>query len=361
MYLLLIGLGSMGKRRARLAKGIDAAIQITGVDTAEPRRAEALSLGLIDAAFDGIPAALAAGGIEKYDAALVCTAPLAHAAIIGQLLDAGLPVFTELNLVSDGYAENIAKAKEKGLPLFLSSTMLYRRETQYIKQKAAEYGKPMQYIYHIGQYLPDWHPWENYKNFFVGEARTGGVREILGIDLPWLLDAFGPWRQASCEVHTVSGLGLPYPDTATLLLRHANGTQGVLVADVVSPKAVRNFECFGDGVHLFWEGNPKALYEFRGGDKCFVDTYGQFEHDPRYSDNIVENAYVDELLNFFGVLRGKEQPRWSFEKDLAVIDLMDAVQHTGKRRAEQAPGVIGGATVTVPIYTNEKEPGHDNA
>ncbi|MCO7111156.1 hypothetical protein NIA69_21115 [Gemmiger formicilis] len=41
--------------------------------------------------------------------------------------------------------------------------MLYRRETQYIKQQVAEFGKPVHYIYHIGQYLPDWHPWENYK------------------------------------------------------------------------------------------------------------------------------------------------------------------------------------------------------
>ena len=45
MKLLIVGLGSMGKRRARLAKGIDAAIQIVGVDTAENRRAEAKQLG----------------------------------------------------------------------------------------------------------------------------------------------------------------------------------------------------------------------------------------------------------------------------------------------------------------------------
>ena len=51
MKLLIVGLGSMGKRRARLAKGIDAAIQIIGVDTAESRRAEAQSLGLADAAY----------------------------------------------------------------------------------------------------------------------------------------------------------------------------------------------------------------------------------------------------------------------------------------------------------------------
>ena len=38
MKLLIVGLGSMGKRRARLTKGIDAAIQIVGVDTADATR-----------------------------------------------------------------------------------------------------------------------------------------------------------------------------------------------------------------------------------------------------------------------------------------------------------------------------------
>ena len=66
--------------------------------------------------------------------------------VIWVTLDNGLPVFTELNLVRDGYAENMAKAAEKQLPLFLSSTMLYRRETQYIKQQVAAFGKPVHYI-----------------------------------------------------------------------------------------------------------------------------------------------------------------------------------------------------------------------
>lgn len=324
MKLLIVGLGSMGKRRARLTHGIDASIQIFGVDSAEARRTEAAELGLVQAAYPSIGEAVQAAAP---DAALVCTAPLSHAAIISELLDHNLPVFTELNLVRDGYAENMAKANAKNLPLFLSSTMLYRRETQYIKKAVQEFGKPVHYIYHIGQYLPDWHPWENYKNFFVGNARTGGVREIFGIDLPWLLDAFGEVESLTVQTDSISDLGLPYPDCATLLLRHKNGTQGVLAADVVSRKAVRNFECFGDGLHLFWEGNPKALYEFRDGDKQFVDTYTSFEHDSRYSDNIVENAYVDELTNFFGVLQGTEAPRWSFAQDLAAIDLMDAVEH----------------------------------
>ena len=67
------------------------------------------------AAYPSIAEAVAA---EAPDAALVCTAPLTHAAIISELLDNSLPVFTELNLVADGYEENMAKAKEKGVLLF---------------------------------------------------------------------------------------------------------------------------------------------------------------------------------------------------------------------------------------------------
>ena len=63
-------------------------------------------------------------------------------------------------------------------------------------------------------------------------------------------------------------------------------------------------------------------------DKQPVDTYASFEHDSRYSDNIVENAYVDELTNFFAVLKGEEQPRWSFEKDLKAIELMDKIENS---------------------------------
>lgn len=323
MKLLIVGLGSMGKRRARLARGMDASIQISGVDTTESRRTEAEGLGIT--AYASIGEAVAA---DKFDAALVCTAPITHAGIISELLDAGLPVFTELNLVSDGYEKNMKKAREKGLPLFLSSTMLYRGETQYIKRQVEAFDKPVNYIYHIGQYLPDWHPWENYKNFFVGDKRTGGVREIFGIDLPWLLDTFGPVKSLHVEKDKISQLEVDYPDSYFVTLRHENGVKGMLAVDVVSPKAVRNFECFGEGLHLFWEGNPRSLYTFDHdkGEKLPVNTYESFEHDSRYSDNIVENAYVDELANFFAVLKGAEQPRYSFEKDLETIRLIEAIE-----------------------------------
>lgn len=323
MNLLIIGLGSMGKRRARLLQRLHPQAQLLGVDLSAQRREDAGNLNI--KAFESIDAVL---NTILPDAAFVCTAPITHAKIIDTLLDASLPVFTELNLVDDGYDALIAKAREKQVPLFLSSTMLYRAETQYIKQQVQQFEKPVNYIYHIGQYLPDWHPWENYKNFFVGDKRTGGVREIFGIDLPWLWDAFGPVTNVHTEKDKISTLEIDYPDSYFVTLRHENGTKGILAADIVSPKAIRNFEVFGEGLHLFWEGNPKTLYtvDHATQQKIPIDTYTTFEHDARYSDNIVENAYTAELENFFAVLAKQESARWSFEKDKQVIALIEKIE-----------------------------------
>ena len=322
MKALIVGLGSMGKRRIRLLKGIDPSIEIIGVDTWDERRAQVEEMG--HRTFTSI----AEAAKEKPDVAFVCTAPLSHYAILKELLTYKINSFTELNLVKDGYEELMELAKANDTVLFLSSTMLYRGEINFILDEVKKYEKPVSYIYHIGQYLPDWHPWESYKNFFVGNKRTNGCREIFGIEMPWLIEAFGKVTDVYSVSNKVTDLDIDFDDRYFVTLTHEGGARGVLIVDVVCPKAVRNLEVYGEGLHLFWEGNPKALWKFNNEtkEKEFINTYVTFEHDSRYSDNIVENAYVDEMQNFLNVVKGTEQPKYSFEKDLYTISVMDKIE-----------------------------------
>ena len=108
MKIIVIGLGSMGKRRIRLLSE-NKDIQLFGIDSQESRCAE------VKEKFDlkcyaSIAEAVAA---EHPDAAVISTSPLSHAAIVKECLQNNLHVFTEINLVADGYAENMAIAKEK--------------------------------------------------------------------------------------------------------------------------------------------------------------------------------------------------------------------------------------------------------
>ena len=53
---------------------------------------------------------------------------------------------------------------------------------------AVAVGRPLAFTYQVGQYLPDWHPWESYKDFYVSKRATGAYREIVPFELAWLID-----------------------------------------------------------------------------------------------------------------------------------------------------------------------------
>ena len=146
MKVIVVGLGSMGKRRIRLMKQYDSTLDIIGVDTSEKRLQLAKEqFGIrINTTIDEIC------GAEKIDCAFVCTSPLSHKNIIKSLIQYHVHVFTEINLVADGYEEFIATDDVK---LFLSSTFLYRKDIQWLIKEVDN--KQVNYIYHTGQYLPD--------------------------------------------------------------------------------------------------------------------------------------------------------------------------------------------------------------
>jgi len=327
MDIVVVGLGSMGKRRIRLIREVSHEYNVIGVDGREDRRDEAEDLFGIKC-FNSIHDAYES--LEKQIGkvcSFICTSPLSHSKIIEECLQYNFHVFTELNLVSDGYIENMKTAKERGLVLFLSSTFLYREEIQYIK-KYISTQKVWNYIYHIGQYLPDWHPWESYKDFFIGDKRTNGCREIMAIELPWITDTFGMIEGFHVVADKMTNLSIDYNDNYIIQINHEDGNKGVLVVDVVSPYAIRHLEAYSEGKYIAWSGTPESLLEFETetGNIKKVVLSEQAEHIDGYRAFVVENAYKKEIVEFLGVVEGKDTPRYSFEKDLEILHLIDKIE-----------------------------------
>lgn len=318
MNIVVIGLGSMGKRRIRLIKDLYPDYVLTGIDEREDRRRETSEQFHIDtfAAMEDFS--------EKADCAFICTSPLSHAAIIKHCLKRKWHVFTELNLVNEGYLENILLAKDNGCVLFLSSTFLYREEIRYIRSKITDSTK-WNYVYHIGQYLPDWHPWENYKDFFIGDKRTNGCREIMAIELPWLIETFGKVEKSKAISDKMTGLNIGFDDNYMVQLIHENGNKGTLIVDVVSPAAVRKLEVYAEGSYLSWNGTPESLCEFDSLSKKLVPVFlnEQAEHMEGYSSFVVENAYKNEIKEFFDVVLNGKAPLYGFEQDRYILYLID--------------------------------------
>ena len=324
MKLIVIGLGSMGKRRIRLLSE-HKDVQLFGIDSQEARCQEVKEKFGIES-FSSI-----AEAVEKVkpEAAVISTSPLSHAAIIKECLANNLHVFTEINLVQDGYAEIISLAKEKGLVLFLSSTFLYRKETQTIIERVHKANCPLNYIYHIGQYLPDWHPWENYNNYFIGNPRTNGCREIMAIDLPWIVTAFGSIKKATAVKSKNTELSINYNDNYLITLEHEGGHKGIFAVDVVTRKSIRHIDVYGEHFQISWNGTTDSLteYDIERKELKTISFDDASEHVDGYADFITENPYREELNSFLKQIENPSiKPNWDFEKDLVLLGIIDEIE-----------------------------------
>ena len=325
MRVVVIGLGSMGKRRIRLLKE-HLHCEVVGVDTNVDRIQQVEELFSIEC-FSLIEDAIRECSIE---AGVISTSPLNHYHIAKTLLKNDIHVFTELNLVPDGYEELIELSKKKNKVLFLSSTKLYRYEIRRIAELIKD-EKKMNYIYHIGQYLPDWHPWEDYRNFFVSDARTNACREIFAIELPWLTSLFGEIEDIKVVKQKSSDLDIDYPDTYMVLVRHNHQTMGSLVVDTVSRKAVRDFKLFSETMFVQWDGTPQGYYELNleNNEMESYDFGKQIMKDENYADNIIENDYLEELKAYLDKIENPSHKYYDFEDDLRILQYIEQIEGEG--------------------------------
>lgn len=324
MIISVIGLGSMGNRRIKLIKKYNPDYKIIGIDKNEARKKKAeKDYGIVS--YSSLEEALEN---NKVNVAFISTPPLSHNKIISECLENDINVFTELNLVSDGYDENIKLAKEKDLKLFISSTFIYRAEIKKIKEKIKKSKYKLNYTYHVGQYLPDWHPWESYKDFFVSNPKTNACREIFAIELPWIVDTFGEVKNIRVEKSKNTKLDLDYNDNYLLIINHKNGHKGTLAVDIVSRKAVRNLEVFGEDLYLSWDGSPKGLFEYNFKDKKDenLKLYDKVIQDDNYSSFVVENAYYSEIEEFFAYLEKGKKPKYTFKEDKEILEIIDYIE-----------------------------------
>ena len=322
MKALIVGYGSMGRRRIRLLRKLVDNISIICVDNNRERQNQAAEVGI--KSYSDLSDALK----ERPDVAFVCTSPGHHAEIILMLVNEGINVFTELNLVADDYDKIIALAKDKEVVVFMSSTMLYNKQIQKIDELVKSNDKPVTYIYHIGQYLPDWHPWESYKDFFIGKKKTNGVREILAIQLPWIIETFGKIKSLNSNRQKCTDLEIDFNDSIITSFVHENGNIGVFVADTVSRKATTSLEIIGEDIHIFWHGHNDDLEVFNIETKKLeiVSMYDSVEHSEGYADNIIENQYSDEIQDFLDTVYKGAESRYSIEKDKYTLLVIDEIE-----------------------------------
>ncbi|MEA2479590.1 MAG: hypothetical protein QOJ07_1512 [Thermoleophilaceae bacterium] len=335
MKILVVGLGSMGRRRLRNLTHLGGA-QLAGLEPGEARRAEvAGEFGI--PAFATLDDALAEFGPE---ALVISTPPDRHTEYAIEAARRGLHFFTEASVVPGDTDELIEVARAAGVVGAPSCTMRFHPAVQKLRERiaAGAIGRPLLVTHHVGQYLPDWHPWEDYRTYYVANRETGAAREIVPFELNWMAYLFGPVASVAGMRAKLSSLEVDIDDVYSALTAFESGVHCNLVIEVVSRPAIRRARIVGEEGTLIWDWNERRVEEWSaaGG--------GEWVHhpDPPPVEGpggswVAENMYIEEMRGYLGAIGGdRDAYPFTLEEDRDLLRALGEVERSSDegRRVE---------------------------
>ena len=322
--ILVIGLGSMGKRRIRCLQSLGIS-DITGFDLREDRRNEAGQQYGIKIIHD-------ANNVSEFNALIISVPPDVHHVYMKLALKYMIPAFIEASVVDTDMGKIISDANKKQLLLAPSCTMWYHPAVKKVAEviQNNELGKLSFCLYHSGQYLPDWHTYEKVSEFYVSNKETGGAREIVPFEMTWLSKILGfPHKVTGMYKKTIEIAGAEnIDDTYSALLDYDSFIVNINV-DVVSRFATRRLFINGDKKQLYWDWNDShiKIYDSETAQWIIYD-YRVSAASAGYNKNITEQIYIDELKDFLRAADGEGSFPNSLENDHKVLKLLYSIEES---------------------------------
>jgi predicted dehydrogenase len=327
MRFLVIGLGSMGKRRIRNLQYLKAE-EILGFDTREYRCKEAeANYGI--KTFKKLEEALS----EDPDAFIISTPPDLHLDYALIATEQNKHFFIEASVVADGMDELIALCKGKNIIAAPSCTMRFHPSVKRIKELVDNkvIGDILAFTYHSGQYLPDWHPWEDYRSFYVARKETGACREIVPFELTWLTWILGDIDCIACFKDKLTNLEVEIDDIYQILMKFKNGVLGHMLVDVISRTPYRVCKLISEEGVITWDwGAGVKVYTAKDRDwKEYTEEQGTTVEG--YTDKIKEEPYIEEMRHFIEAIRGEIRYPYTLEEDKRILNILYAAEKSSER------------------------------
>jgi predicted dehydrogenase len=189
-------------------------------------------------------------------------------------------------------------------------------------QKAAQLlsagaiGRPLSVRANWGEYLPGWHPWEDYRRGYSARSDLGGG-VILTLSHPldylrWLLGEIDAlWAFAA----RLNDLGLDVEDTAEIGLQFKNGVVGSVHLDYNQQPPAHHLEISGSQGSLLWDNITGEVNLYRS------TTRKEWEPFPAPHDFERNDLFLAEMHHFLEVINGTALPVCSLDDGVQALRL----------------------------------------
>ena len=327
LKILVVGLGSMGKRRVRNLQKLKHN-DIVGFDPRLDRRKESMSKYKIKTV-----STIEEGLEQKPNIMIISTPPDLHYPYAQIAIKENIHFFTEVNLSSLDIKKIIQKLKYKSIIAAPSCTTLYnpivKELHKIIKNKSV--GDILTVYHHFGHYLPNWHPWENYRNFYVSKKETGAAREVVPFELVWLTSLFSEIKSVYGEINKISKLRTNIDDIYEIFIEFKNGIKCTLIIDVISTPAFSETKIIGEKGAILCDHNT-GIIKLHSGTKWKFKQLSMGKVAKGYKGNTgSETIYEEEIKTFLNTVKQKKKYPHSFNDELKLLKVLDAIELSNKK------------------------------
>ena len=175
----------------------------------------------------------------------------------------------------------------------------------------------------MGEYLPNWHPWEDYrKSYSAKKEMGGGVILTLIHELDYLFWLFGKVERVYAIGGKLTTLGIDVEDTALISLLTRTGISIQLRMDYWRKPSVRTMSIIGEKGEINWD--------YYKGEILLSDRKGNielFKTSKTWDRNCL---FLKTMKDFLNAINNKSQPRTTLKDGIDVLKIAIAAKNSIK-------------------------------
>jgi predicted dehydrogenase len=175
----------------------------------------------------------------------------------------------------------------------------------------------------MGEYLPDWHPWEDYRqSYSAKEELGGGVVLTLIHELDYLFWLFGKVKKVYAIGGQLTSLKINVEDTAIISQTTESGTFIQLRMDYWRKTPVRTMSIIGEKGEIYWD--------YYRGEILKSDRKGvtkSFKKSEKWDRNTL---FLVTMKDFLNAIETNTRPRTSLQDGIDVLKIATAAKKSIK-------------------------------
>ena len=324
MRVLLVGLGSIGRRHLSNIKKIDPNAEITVWHLHSKKDELSEKMNDVNRVAYSFEDAIR----KKPDVAFITCPSSLHISIALMLAREGIDLFIEKPLSSNlADVENFLHiGKTQKIVIMVGYNFRFHRPLQLLKQKISEgtIGKLIGIRAEVGQYLPDWRPGKDYRQSVSARKALGGGAVLeLSHELDYARWLFGEVKSVSAHVNRLSDLDIDVEDTADIILNFSNNAIGSIHLDMIQRSPTRCCHMIGSEGTLNWDGMTDLVTLF-----SVKNNKWSVLHPAEKID--WNEMYLTEIQHFFECVNNRKEPLINGFEGKRVLEIALAVLESSK-------------------------------